>query len=202
VEAKDMIVQPLWQTTAIALWLITTIATHATAADGNAVGGSVRSKKDNSFLEKVSVTLVQNNSRRDNTRGDDGIYLLLVPTRYSAFDLLFEKNGFVSIHLERLKNEQEHHKVAIVKLMPVEEIPNLSTPELEQLVNETVRIKRRANEGDLPAESQALLLKAAKDILTTLQKYSAPTDIFGNIPTTPERERLRERIEQELKTIR
>src|SRR5436853_1897647 len=97
-ELKKIGVRVLRQIIVVALCFTCIPSSLAVAAD-NAVGGVVRSKKDNHALGNVKVTLVQNASLTDQTRAEDGIYIILAPESRDHLDLLYEKDGYLSYSL-------------------------------------------------------------------------------------------------------
>jgi hypothetical protein len=161
--------------------------TGSAAADENAVGGIVRSKRDKRPLGYVSITLVQDQSISDKTGAEDGIYIVLVPKARESFDLLYQKDGFLS-RKRRVDNQQRQNKIPIVELIPVEEIPSLSTDELELFVEEAIGLLRDG--GGTRNIDKNIVARAGRYNLEQLRR---------NMPITgAERVRLKQRIERQL----
>jgi tetratricopeptide (TPR) repeat protein len=136
----------------------------------NAVAGTVRSTAAETVpLADVTVILVQKDDIHDQTRREDGVYLLNVPKSIKRFDLVYKHPTHLDAQDDKVSNDQAQNKRPIVMMIPtsVAAIGKLSDEEVEQIIDDAKEAIQRGQTEGLP-----VLLEAGKGNLEKFQSIA------------------------------
>lgn len=149
--------------------ILTCLPAAVSYGQENAVGGSVRTKKDNIPIEGVEVIVVQMPSIKDVTRAEDAVYVLPIPKSLKKFHLRYKHQNYLEATDEDITNEQGQNKRPIVKMRSnkVAELSTASEEEIAQVVADSKRMIRRGLYEEVPA-----LVDAGKSNLDTLENVA------------------------------
>lgn len=111
----------------------------ASAGDGNAVGGTVRSEGTGEDLGYVKVCVAEETSLNDLSSDEDGAYVLKIPIRLGRFDLVYEKNGYLDNQILDRSNDRDQQKIEPpVEMQPIQAISSLSEEDALSIVGSSI----------------------------------------------------------------
>lgn len=170
-------IRNLWRIAAA--FIVALIGAGFTYGQENAIGGSVRTRKDVP-LAGVKVHVAQKPSVYDQSREKDGVYLLSVPKSLTKIDLIYECQGYLKV-TDTIKNEQEQNKRPIITMREndPQSIGELRDEELTEIVATANRIRERGKLEAMPAfvemseENLKSLSNAASSLRLQGRRYSS-----------------------------
>jgi len=166
--------------------MLACVASSAHGIDGKAVGGSAYSDTPGGGpLGGVQVSVAQDPKVVDQTRQEDGVFTLKVPSTVKQFDLLYQKVGYLDSHDFNITNSKDQQKRPVARMTPNNSIEGLPPEKLQILVDTSITAMRRGRTAGIPP-----LQRSGKSNLETLQE---------NIrPSTPALRELMAKIKQAL----
>lgn len=143
------------------------------------MGSSTRSVSNNSPLGGVRVSVVQKPGVNDQTRDEDGVYTMKVPTSIKYFDLIYEKVGYLDAHDLNIPNNKDQQKRPIVHMTP--DNPGILPPTVRKMfvteaITDAVARIRRGKETNA-----STLVESRKKNLMILQRHVDPSTEEGRL---------------------